>query len=192
MKFLGLTYENKKIIFFLFLFHIAVIAVSNYLVQFPQLAFGIDYTWAMFTFPLVILATDLTVRVTNAHNAQIIVALAFIPAIGISIYLSDWRIGLASGVAYFVSQFLDISVFKKITENFSAWWIAPAVSTLLANIIDTYIFYSIAFEKGSDEFMAENWVSIANTDLIFKIIISLVVFLPLYKLLLDFLVKKCK
>ncbi len=182
--------ENKKIILLLFLFHIAIIAISNYLVQFPQIAFGIDYTWAMFTFPLVVLATDLTIRLTNACNARMIVALAFIPAIAISIYLADWRIGLASGVAYFISQFLDIFIFKKIANIFSRWWIAPAISTVFANIVDTYTFYAIAFEKGSDEYMAENWVHIANTDLIFKIIISFIIFLPLYKLLLIFLEKK--
>jgi len=181
----------------LFLFHILVIAVSNYLVQFPQSFYGIDFTWAMFTFPLVILATDLTVRLTGSLNARIIVALAFIPAIEISYYLSDFRIGLASGIAYAVGQFLDISVFKKIYKNTASvtdkkWWIAPVISTFFANIIDTYLFYSIAFKDGADEFMAENWVGIATTDLVFKVVISLLLFLPLYKLLLNYLENKAK
>ena len=188
---------NSKFILFLFLFHVSVIAVSNYLVQFPQSFYGIDFTWAMFTFPLVILATDLTVRLTGSLNARIIVALAFIPAIEISYYLSDFRIGLASGIAYAVGQFLDISVFKKIYKNTASvtdkkWWIAPVISTFFANIIDTYLFYSIAFKDGADEFMAENWVGIATTDLVFKVVISLLLFLPLYKLLLNYLENKAK
>jgi len=188
---------NSKFILFLFLFHVSVIAVSNYIVQFPQSFYGIDFTWAMFTFPLVILATDLTVRLTGSLNARIIVALAFIPAIEISYYLSDFRIGLASGIAYAVGQFLDISVFKKIYKNTASvtdkkWWIAPVISTFFANIIDTYLFYSIAFKDGADEFMAENWVGIATTDLVFKVVISLLLFLPLYKLLLNYLENKAK
>lgn len=189
---------NSKFIVALFLFHIAVIAVSNYLVQFPQVFYGIEFTWAMFTFPLVVIATDLTIRLTNAQNARLIIACAFIPAILISYLLADLRIGLASGIAYAVGQFLDIAVFKKIYTNNTPtlsgknWWIAPAISTFLANIIDTYLFYSLAFMNGKDEFMAENWVSIANTDLMLKIIVSLLIFLPLYKLLLDYLESRIK
>lgn len=195
MKFFNFQKLNTSLLASLFAFHIFIIAISNYLVQFPHQAFGIDYTWAMFTFPLVILATDLTIRLTNYYNARIIVALAFIPAIAISSYLADWRIGLASGIAYFIGQFLDISVFKKLYNQNTVstngnWWIAPAISTFFANIIDTYLFYSIAFYKGEDSFMAENWFSIATTDLFLKIIISLLLFLPFYKLVLIYLEKR--
>jgi len=201
MKIKNFLIDNKidsKFILFLFLFHIFVIAVSNYMVQFPQSFYGIDFTWAMFTFPLVILATDLTIRLTNATNARIIVACAFIPAIAISYYLADFRIGIASGVAYAIGQFLDISIFKNIykqnmiSASKTNWWIAPALSTFFANIIDTYLFYGLAFKDGADEFMAENWFEIATTDLFFKIVISLLLFLPLYKLLLNFLENKAK
>lgn len=42
--------------------HVIVIVVSNALVSIPVEIFGIKLTWAAFTFPLVVLATDLTVR----------------------------------------------------------------------------------------------------------------------------------
>ena len=45
----------------LVLFHVAVITVSNALVAIPVEMFGFKLTWAAFTFPLVVLATDLTV-----------------------------------------------------------------------------------------------------------------------------------
>lgn len=181
---------NKKHIAALWLFHIFIIAISNYLVQFPETFYDITFTWAMFTFPLVILATDLTVRLSGQQSARIVVALAYLPAIFISIYLADWRIGFASGTAYLIGQFLDISVFQRIRSQSNNWWAAPLIATLISNVVDTYTFYSIAFHNSVDEYMAENWVQIANVDLIFKTIISLIVILPLYGLLLSYLTKK--
>jgi queuosine precursor transporter len=94
--------SGKSAIAKLWIFHILVIAVSNYLVQFPQSFGGVSFTWAMFTFPLVVLATDLTVRLLGRGAARTVVGFAYIPAIAISVYLTDWRIGFASGTAYLV------------------------------------------------------------------------------------------
>ena len=122
--------SNKKLVCKLALFHIAIIALANYTVQFTGAIAGYDFTWGMFVFPLVILATDLTVRLSNQHNARTIVAIAYIPAILISAWLADWRIGIASGTAYLIGQLLDIAVFQKIRERSSLWWTAPLISTL--------------------------------------------------------------
>ena len=46
----------------LVLVHIALIIASNYLVQIPFEWMGVQTTWGAFTFPLVFVATDLTVR----------------------------------------------------------------------------------------------------------------------------------
>ena len=51
------------------------------------------------------------------------------------------RIGFASGIAYVIGILLDINVFQFIRERYSAWWIAPALSTVLSNIIDSYTFF---------------------------------------------------
>ena len=178
---------NKKLVCKLALFHIAIIALANYTVQFTGAIAGYDFTWGMFVFPLVILATDLTVRLSNQHNARTIVAIAYTPAILISAWLADWRIGIASGTAYLIGQLLDIAVFQKIRERSSLWWTAPLISTLFANIIDTYIFYSVAFHRSADAFMANNWVELATVDLGFKIVVSILVFLPVYGVLLNYL-----
>jgi len=183
---------NKKLIMQLFIVHIFIIAISNYLVQFSFEISNFYFTWSMFTFPIVILATDLTVRLSNKYNARAVIGLAYIPAVIVSIYLADWRIGLASGTAYLIGQLLDVFVFQKIRENTDTWWIAPAISTVFANIIDTYSFFGMSFANGTDEFMAENWIHIATTDLIFKIIVSVVLFLPLYGILLSYLQNKIK
>ena len=178
---------NQPLVIKLVLFHVVIIALSNYLVQFTGTFMGYTFTWAMFVFPVVILATDLTVRLSNQYNARIVVGLAYVPAILISSLMADWRIGIASGTAYLVGQLLDIMVFQKIRERTRAWWPAPLVSTLFANIIDTYTFFAVAFHRSADQFMADNWFGIATVDLCFKIVVSVVLFLPVYGALLDWL-----
>ena len=182
-----LANRNQKLVCALALFHIAVIALANYAVQFTSAIAGYHFTWGTFVFPLVILATDLTVRLSNQHNARIIVAIAYAPAILISAQLADRRIGIASGIAYLLGQLLDISVFQKIRERSNLWWPAPLLSTFFANLIDTYTFYSVAFHRSADPFMAQNWVELATVDLAFKIVVSILVFLPAYGVLLSYL-----
>ncbi len=172
------------------LLHICIIALANYTVQFTGTFLGYHFTWAMFVFPLVILATDLTVRLSGQGTARRIVGTAYIPAILVSAWLADWRIGLASGTAYLVGQLVDISVFQRIRERYPAWWVAPAISTFFANIIDTYVFYSAAFLRSSDAFMAQHWPAIASVDLVFKIVVSIVFFLPAYGITLRFLKRR--
>lgn len=176
---------NPRLIVALALFHIAVIAAANYLVQFTAAVAGYDFTWGMFVFPLVILATDLTVRLSGPANARRIVALAYLPAIAISVYLATWRIGAASGTAYLVGQLLDIAVFQKVRARARSWWAAPLVSTLFANALDTYLFYAAAFYNSADAFMAANWAALAGADLAFKTAVSVAVFLPAYGVLLN-------
>jgi len=176
-----------RLIIALALFHIAVIAAANYMVQFTAAVGGYDFTWGMFVFPLVILATDLTVRLSGPGNARRIVALAYLPAILVSVYLATWRIGAASGSAYLVGQLLDIAVFQRVRARAQSWWAAPLVSTLFANALDTYLFYAMAFYRSADAFMAANWFELASVDLAFKTAVSVAVFLPAYGVLLNFI-----
>ena len=70
------------------------------------------------------------------------------------------------------------------------WWIAPTLSTVVGNALDTLAFFSIAFYKSPDAFMAANWVEIATLDYLFKIVISLLLFVPLYGVLLNTLSRR--
>lgn len=187
---INLTEVNKSLAIKLMLFHVFIIGLSNYLVQFPSSFAGIQFTWAMFTFPLVLIATDLTVRLTNKHNARYVVGLAYIPAIIISAWLADWRIGLASATAYLVGQLFDVTVFQRIREQFSVWWAAPLAASLFANALDTYVFFTAAFYNSADPFMAENWLNIANNDVVFKVLISTLIILPMYGVALSYLLKR--
>lgn len=183
---------NKQLALKLMLFHVFIIGLANYVVQFPLEVFGLKVTWAMFLFPLVLVATDLTTRLTNKDQARFVVGIAFIPAAIISAVLSDWRIGVASAAAYLIGQLFDVTVFQRVREKFTAWWVAPLASGVFANIVDTYAFFGAAFYNSTNEYMAANWLAIANADVVFKTIVSLVIILPIYGVVLNYLLNKVK
>jgi len=198
----------------LVILHTLVIAVSNYLVTIQFNVFpGADLPFfgefplaaAAFTFPIVVVATDLTVRLVGKEAGRAVVAMAIIPAIVASVLvlmaLGDehaYRVGIASGTAYAVGTMLDVYVFQHIREKYTeAWWAAPAFSTIAANVIDTYSFFFVAFAGSTDAegnmtWIGENWHIVAQNNTLTKIVVGLIVFLPAYGLLLSFLGEKGK
>ena len=66
------------------------------------------------------------------------------------------------------------------------------IDRVAANIIDTYTFFAVAFNNSANEYMAANWVEIAGSQTVLKIVVGLVVFLPAYGLLLNRLQKTYK
>lgn len=87
-------------------------------------------------------------------------------------------------MSYLLGQLLDIFVFQKIREKIKQWWCAPLASTVVTNVLDTYLFFAIAF-AGSSTVLANNWMRVASADLIFKMVISLLIILPSYGILLS-------
>ena len=180
--------------------HIFVIVISNALVSIPVEILGVKLTWAAFTYPLVILATDLTVRLIGKGIARATIAAAYPLAIigSIAVVLLEGapesvalRIGFGSATAYLIGCLLDVYVFQYVREKFTQqWWAAPALSMVFANFIDSYVFFSIAFQGGADEYMAANWPEIALSQSILKIVVGFIVFLPAYGLLLNFMKKR--
>jgi len=179
--------------------HIAIIALSNYLVQFKFDLAGHPLAVAAFTFPLVVVLTDLTVRLLGKETGRAVIGLAFIPAVFVSILVVlaggapssvAFRIGLGSGVAYLVSNLLDVYVFQYLREKYATWWIAPALSCVVSTFFDTYAFFFTAFAGGQNEFMAANWHIVATNQSITKIVVSLLVILPAYGMLLSYLQNK--
>jgi len=190
---------DRALVLKLVLFHTLVIAASNYLVTYKFDLLGHPLTWAAFTFPLVIVATDLTVRLVGKAAGRAVVALSYIPAIIVSILVIlaegapssvAMRIGFASATAYLVGTMLDVYVFQWVREKLTAWYWAPALSTIAANFIDTYAFFYVGFAGGADEFMAANWSTIAFNQTITKMIVGMIVFLPAYGILLRYLQNK--
>ena len=172
---------DKSMLWKLVALHVIVITVSNGLVNIPVEIFGFKLTWAAFTFPLVVIATDLTVRLLGKTIARSTIAIAYPLAIigSILVVLAEGapqsvalRIGFASATAYAIGTLLDVYVFQWLRENYSAWWLAPAASTVVA--------------------MAANWMDIAGSQVVLKIAVGLVVFLPAYGVLLRHLSGKFK
>ena len=195
---------DKSMLMKLVALHVIVIIVSNALVAIPVEIFGVKLTWAAFTFPLVVIATDLTVRLLGKQIARQTIAAAYPLAIigSIAVVLAEGapqsvalRIGFASATAYAVGTLLDVYVFQYIRDSKTYgknWWLAPALSTIAANIIDTYTFFAVAFNNSADEYMAMNWMEIAGSQVVIKIAVGLLVFLPAYGILLKQLQKTYK
>ena len=192
---------DRSMLMKLVLLHVAVITVSNALVAIPVEIAGIKLTWAAFTFPLVVLATDLTVRMLGKSIARSTIVAAYPLAIigSIAVVMLEgapqsvaMRIGLASATAYAIGTMLDVYVFQAIRERSNAWWAAPALSTIVANVIDTYSFFYVAFAgsldaEGNMSWIGANWHIVAQNNTLTKIVVGLVVFLPAYGILLKYL-----
>lgn len=205
------TYKMRRLRLLLAGFHILVIASSNYLVQFPIVVFGFKATWGAFTFPFIFLATDLTVRILGAKSGRRVIFLAMFPALLVSYVITTgfrhglwmgidalfdfnlfvFRIALASFSAYVIGQVLDVFVFNKLRQH-RQWWHAPLASAILGNLLDTATFFFVAFYKTSDTYLANNLLEIATVDYSFKIVVNAIIFLPLYKVFLDWIQRQIK
>ncbi len=179
-----------------------VVVLSNVLVQYPLNAEigGVQMkdllTLGAFTYPLAFFVTDATNRHFGPNKARLVVLAGFAIAVIWSIWLATPRIAIASGSAFLIAQLLDVSVFNRLRQT--AWWLAPLVSSVIGSIIDTILFFGIAFapvfnalDFGSDDgslgfgvpFLGVGaevplWVSLAMGDFIVKILISLAMLLP--------------
>jgi uncharacterized integral membrane protein (TIGR00697 family) len=199
---------SRPVLAGLIAFHILIIIASNYLVQLPITLFGWHTTWGAFSFPFIFLATDLTVRLIGKHAARVVIARVMLPALVASYVVSVlfhegvfgglaalgefnlfvFRIAVASFLAYAFGQMLDIQVFDRL-RKMRQWWVAPTASTIFGNLLDTFLFFSVAFWRSDDPFMAANWVEIATVDYVIKLAISLILFVPLYGMLLSAIVR---
>jgi len=179
-----------------------VVVASNILVQYPFEPFGLgDYlTWGAFTYPVAFLVSDLTNRRFGPRTARQVVAVGFMFAVGLSAYLGPPRIAFASGTAYVVGQLLDITVFNRLRGQ--TWWRAPLVGSIIGSMIDTALFFSLAFASifpqvmdaalntNPDDlaYMAETvtifghmilrWQSLAIFDFSVKMLVALIALLP--------------
>lgn len=179
----------------------AVVVASNILVQFPlsgTLA-GINLadilTWGAFTYPVAFLVTDLANRQFGPGLARRVVLVGFVAGVGLSWFTAPHRIAIASGSAFLIGQFLDITVFNRLRRQ--AWWQAPLAGSLAGSALDTMMFFSFAFAPffaifgPNDPFALEQapvlgvmaaeaprWISWALGDFSAKITVGLVMLLP--------------
>ncbi|PLC52551.1 hypothetical protein CR155_17310 [Pollutimonas nitritireducens] len=193
-------------------FHVVIIIASNYLVQLPIDLFGFHSTWGAFSFPFIFLATDLTVRLIGKTEARSVIARAMLPALIASYIVSVlfhegrfngidtlsefnsfvFRIAFASFAAYVLGQLLDVQVFDRMRRNYMQWWVAPAAAAVVGQALDTAVFFSVAFWRSSNPFMAEHWAEIAVVDYVIKLAVSLLLFVPMYGVALNAIVRIMK
>lgn len=145
-----------------------VVGLSNWLVQFP---IGTWLTYGAFTFPIAFLVTDVCNRCFGAARAREVAFIGFAIGLGLSFMLAPVRIALASGVAFLVAQLLDVAIFNRLRR--AAWWKAPFIGSVVASILDTALFFYIAF--GHDEL---NWLALAAGDLSVKLIMAVLLLAP--------------
>ena len=128
---------------------VAVVTASNILVQYPvQFELGPIHladilTWGAFTYPFAFLVSDLTNRHDGARQARVVVLVGFLFGLGLSVWLATPRIAIASGSAFLIGQLLDIAIFQRLRNRY--WLIPPLSASLFGSLIDTLIFFTLAF-----------------------------------------------
>lgn len=184
----------------------AIVVASNILVQFLILD-GL-LTWGAFTYPLAFLVTDVMNRIYGSSAARKVVLAGLVVGIICSLIGSQImlefgpavpiRVAIGSAAAFAVAQLLDIAVFNRFRGG--VWWRAPLASTLVGSVVDTAIFFSIAFAgvfNGLSAVAAEQiiwaqdpapfltagpelplWVSLAVADWGVKLAIALLALIP--------------
>ena len=145
-----------------------VVLASNILVQFP---INDWLTWGAITYPVAFLVSELVNRAHGPQQARRVAWVGFAVAVAASLVLAPARIAVASGMAFLLSQWLDIGVFDRLRHG--TWWRAPLVATVLAAVLDTAVFWSIAFAGTEDP-----WVTWALGDLAVKLFLGVALLLP--------------
>lgn len=124
---------------------VGVVALSNYVVQFEIFTTAVlgTVTWGALTYPATFFVTDLANRAFGPWRAQQVVYAGFAAGVAASLLLAPWRIAVASGTAFLAGQLLDIVVFNRLRR--APWWQAPFAASALGSIVDTVLFFGIAF-----------------------------------------------
>ena len=175
-----MTKRSNSLFFALSIFMGFTVIVSNYLVQFPVKYYGLRelLTYGAFTYPITFLVTDLANRAFGKAIARKIVYIGFIIGVFLTLFVStnfsdliSIRIAIGSGLAFLIAQNIDIQLFDKLRKKI--WFAAPLISSVFGSIIDTFLFFSIAFYN-----TGISWVSLAFGDLVVKLLIALLMLIP--------------
>ena len=181
-----LSAPKRKLFIILSFFMGLVIICSNYLVQFPVKFYELDnlLTYGAFSYPITFLITDLANRAFGKKIARRLVLIGFFIGIILTLFVStnfediiSIRIAIGSATAFIIAQNLDVSIFDLFRKK--TWYVAPLTSSILGSIIDTFLFFSIAFYNTGIP-----WFSLALGDLAVKFIAALIMLIP-FRLLIS-------
>ena len=179
--------KQSKLFIILSILMGVVIITSNYLVQFPINRFNLQevLTYGAFSYPVVFLITDLANRRFGKKKARRLVYLGFAVGILLTVFVStnfqdiiSIRIAIGSGTAFLIAQLIDIEIFQRLRND--VWFVAPITSSIIGSIIDTFLFFSIAF-LGTEI----PWITLAFGDLSVKLLMALLMLIPFRLLILQ-------
>ena len=176
----NLVLSNNKPLIFLAFFMALFVTASNFLVQYPINFFGMEefLTYGAFTYPVTFLITDLSNRRYGKFVARKIVYMGFILGVLLTLFFStnfsdliSMRIAIGSGTAFLFAQLLDVQIFDKLRNKI--WFAAPFTSSLIGSLVDTFLFFSIAFYG-----IGINWITLGIGDFIVKVLMALTMLIP--------------
>jgi|GEM_PF-166919 len=147
---------------------LAVVVGSNILVQVPLNDW---LTWGGLSYPVAFLVTAVLNRRFGPAAARRVVWFGFAAALAVSVWVASPRIALASGLAYICAQLVDIQVFDRLRDQ--RWWRAPLASGVLGAILDTAVFFSVAFAA-----TGAPWVTWMLGDLAIKLVVNISMLAP--------------
>lgn len=139
-----------------------VVVASNILVQH---LLGSWLTWGALTYPVAFLVTDIMNRVYGPQAARKVVLAGFVTGILCSVIAAGFdkttlRIAIASGAAFLSAQLIDITIFNQLRKY--NWWLPPLAATLVGSVLDTAVFFTIAFSATLAPVFPHDDVSWAN------------------------------
>jgi len=145
-----------------------VVVGSNILVQYP-----INHwlTWGGISYPVAFLVADVLNRRFGPRAARIVACVGFISALIVSVWVATPRIALASGLAFLSAQLADIYVFDRLRDQ--RWWRAPLLGGVAGAMLDTFMFFSVAFAG-----TGIHWVALLFGDLAVKLFVNVTMLAP--------------
>lgn len=136
-----------------------IVVAANILVQFTV---GNWLTWGAFTYPLAFLVTEVMNRVYGSAAARRVVLAGFLMGVLSSFVAAGLdkttlRIAIGSGTAFLVAQLTDIVVFNRLRQR--RWWVAPLGASSVGAVVDTMLFFFIAFSAALPADANSGWTS---------------------------------
>ena len=175
---------NGLLILFSFLMG-AIVLTSNYLVQFPIKFYNLEdiLTYGALSYPIAFLITDLANRSYGKIIARKVVYFGFAMGIFFTLFFStnfsdliSIRIAIGSGIAFISAQLVDVQIFDMLRRK--KWYVAPLTSSIVASIVDTFLFFYISFYGTT-----VSWITLSLGDLVVKLFVALAMLIP-FRLLL--------
>ncbi len=145
-----------------------IVVGSNILVQVPLNDW---LTWGGLSYPIAFLVTDVLNRRFGPSAARRVAWVGFAVALAVSVWLASPRIALASGLAYICAQLADIQVFDRLRDQ--RWWRAPLLSGTVGALLDTAVFFSVAFAATGTP-----WITWMLGDLAIKLVVNVSMLAP--------------